>query len=158
MTRQIFQKGEQILPFQFTRKIGANYTTVAVGMVGNRRRYCRTGFDSDSLTAAQIVMNESSLSLGFAIEIISIIPYMGIVFPFAGSLMLDAYQFYFLILKETLTFLSLSNLVLQYVILGFDKSSGDTNARITSSMISGTNCVDVERFAFPNDRFRYTKL
>ena len=44
-----------------------------------------------------------------------IIPYIGVVFPFKESLFLDRYHFYFLmILKETLTFLSLSNPVLQY--------------------------------------------
>ena len=40
---------------------------------------------------------------------------MGVVFSFLGSLSLDCYHFDFLmILKETLTFLSLSNPVLQY--------------------------------------------
>ena len=43
-------------------------------------------------------------------EIIPIIPYIGVFFPFMGLLSLDRYHFNFLmILKETLTFLSLSN-------------------------------------------------
>ena len=45
-----------------------------------------------------------------------IIPYIGVVSSFMGSLSLDHYHFYFFtILKETLTFLSLSNLDLQYI-------------------------------------------
>ena len=52
----------------------------------------------------------------FAIEITPIICYIRVVFPFMGSLSLDRYRFYFLmILKETLIFLLLSNLVLQYL-------------------------------------------
>ena len=48
-----------------------------------------------------------SLLLDFAIEII---PYIGVAFPFMGWLSLDRHHFYFLmVLKETLTFLSLSN-------------------------------------------------
>ena len=48
-------------------------------------------------------------------EIIPMIPYIGVVFPFMASQWLDCYHFYFLtILKEALTFLSLINLVLQY--------------------------------------------
>ena len=44
-----------------------------------------------------------------------IIPYIGVVLPFKGSLSLDRYNFYFLmILKETLKFLLLSKPVLQY--------------------------------------------
>ena len=44
-----------------------------------------------------------------------IITCIGVVFPFVGSLSLDRYHCYLLmILKETLTFLLLSNLVLQY--------------------------------------------
>ena len=53
----------------------------------------------------------------FATEIIPIIPYIGIVFSFTGFIILDRYHFRFLmILKETLTFLSLSNPVHQYCI------------------------------------------
>ena len=64
-------------------------------------RYCTTGFDSDCLMAT--------------IEIMPIIPYMGVVYSFMGSLSLDRYHFEFLmILKETLIFLSLLNSVLQY--------------------------------------------
>ena len=45
-----------------------------------------------------------------------VMTYIGVVFSFMGSLSLDCYHFYLLmILKETLTFLSLSNPVLQYV-------------------------------------------
>ena len=41
-----------------------------------------------------------------------------------GSLSLDCYHFYFLmILKETLTFQSISNLVLQYISLWFYSTS-----------------------------------
>ena len=69
---------------------------------------CRTGFDSNSLTAAEIAAR-LSLSLEFAIEIIPIIPYIGVVFSFMGSL-----SFYFLmILKEKLTFSLLANLVIE---------------------------------------------
>ena len=54
---------------------------------------------------------KSLVLLEFAIEIIPIIPYIGVVFPFMGSLSSD--NFYFLmILKERLTFLPLSNPVL----------------------------------------------
>ena len=46
-----------------------------------------------------------------------IILYIGVVFPFKGLLLLDYHNFYFLmILKETLTILSLSNPVLQYTL------------------------------------------
>ena len=76
--------------------------------------YCRTGFDSDGLTGHENSGEKLSLSLKFAIEIISIIPFIGVVFPLMGSLSLDRYHFYFLIiLKETLTSLPLSNQVLQ---------------------------------------------
>ena len=44
-----------------------------------------------------------------------LIRYIGVVFPFMGSLPLDRHHFYFMmILEETLKFLSLSNPVLQY--------------------------------------------
>ena len=77
--------------------------------------YCRTGFNSDGLTAKTIVTRNESLSLEFAIEVTPIIPYIGVVFPFMGLLSLNCYHFYFLmILKETLTFLSLSYPVPQY--------------------------------------------
>ena len=72
--------------------------------------YCRTGFDSDGLTVAKI-------SLKSALESTFIITYIGVVFSFMGSLSLDRYHLDFLmILKEILTFLSLSNLVLHYVL------------------------------------------
>ena len=46
--------------------------------------------------------------------------YIGVVFPFMGSLSLDRYHVYFfMILKETLTFLLLSNLVLQYCVIAY---------------------------------------
>ena len=46
-----------------------------------------------------------------------ILSYIEVVFPFMGSLSLDRYHLYFLmILNETLTFLSLSNPVLQYAL------------------------------------------
>ena len=57
-----------------------------------------------------------AIVIEFAVEIIPVIPYIGVAFPFMGLLTLDHYHFYFLmIFKETLTFLSLSNLVLQYL-------------------------------------------
>ena len=86
---------------------------------------CRTGFDSDGLMAAKIAAKHY-------IEIMAIIPYIGVVFSFKGSLSLDRYRqiviirslsldhyhFYFLmILKEMPTFTSLSNTVLQYSML-----------------------------------------
>ena len=72
-------------------------------------------FDSDSLTAAEIATDYPSLSLDYTIEIVLIITYVGVVFPFVGPLSLDRCNFYFLmILKKTLTFLSLSNPVLRY--------------------------------------------
>ena len=47
-------------------------------------------------------------------EIILTIPYIGVVLPFMGAILLDRCTFhFFMILKETLTFLSPSNLVLQ---------------------------------------------
>ena len=46
-------------------------------------------------------------------EIKPIIPYIGVVFSFMGLLLLDRYNFYFLIiLKEALTFLQPSDPVL----------------------------------------------
>ena len=69
--------------------------------------YWKTGFDSDGLTGAK-----SLLSLEFTIEIIPIIPYIGVVSPFIGSLSF----FSLIILKETLTFLPLSNPVLHYIL------------------------------------------
>ena len=51
----------------------------------------------------------------FTVEIMPIILYIGVVLPFTGSLLLDRYHFDFLvILKEVITFLSISNPVLQY--------------------------------------------
>ena len=62
-------------------------------------------------------MMVKSLSLEFTMEIMPINPYIGVVFSFMGSLSLDRYHFYLLMtLKETLTYLSLRNLVLRYVI------------------------------------------
>ena len=53
--------------------------------------------------------------LKFALEITLVITDIGVVFSFMGSLSLGHYHFHFLmILKEVLTFLSLSNPVLQY--------------------------------------------
>ena len=67
--------------------------------------YCRTGFDSDSLTAAKIATNTHY---------------------FVCMLLLDCYNFYFFtLLKETLTFLSLSNLVLQYLNVEYMQVSGE---------------------------------
>ena len=81
---------------------------------GHMTQYCKTGLNSGSLTAAKVATNESSPSLDYALEIIPIIPYIGVVFPFLRSLWLLCYHFYFLMsLNETLTFLSLSNPVLQ---------------------------------------------
>ena len=75
--------------------------------------YCRTGFDSDGLTAAKIATENDCCRI--AIEIMPIVPYVGVVFSFMGLLSLDRYHVYLLmILKKTLTFLSLSNPVLQY--------------------------------------------
>ena len=49
-----------------------------------------------------------------------IIAYVGVVFSFMGSLLWHLYHFDFLVvLKETLTFLSLSNLVQQYLELQY---------------------------------------
>ena len=73
----------------------------------------RTRFDSDGVTAAKT--KKLLLSLEFAIEIKFIIRHIGVVFSFMRSLSLDCYNFDFLIiLKETLTIMSLSNPVLQY--------------------------------------------
>ena len=44
--------------------------------------YCRTGFDSDGLTAVKIATKNELLSLEFAMEITAIIPYVGVVFSF----------------------------------------------------------------------------
>ena len=55
-----------------------------------------------------------------------IIAYIGVVYPFMGSLSLDHYHFYFLmIFKEPLTFPLLSNLILQYISLTdcYDKTT-----------------------------------
>ena len=69
--------------------------------------YCRTEFGSDGLTAARIATKDA-LSLEFVTEIIPNIPYIGVVFPFMGSLSLDRNNFSFaMILTETLTFLLL---------------------------------------------------
>lgn len=66
--------------------------------------YCRTGFDKKWLLLLELV-----------IEIMPIIPCMGAVFPFVGSQSLDSYHLYFsMVSKETVTFLLLSNLALQY--------------------------------------------
>ena len=69
--------------------------------------YCRTGFDSDGLTALTIATEDYySRLVGFHQR--PYIPYIGVVLPFMGSLSLHRYDFYFLtILKKTLTFLSL---------------------------------------------------
>ena len=77
----------------------------------------RAGFDSNGVTAAKIIATEELLlSLEFAIDIMPIKPYTGVAFPFMGLLSLDCYHFDFLmILKEMLTFLLLSNLILQYI-------------------------------------------
>ena len=77
--------------------------------------YCRTRFYSDSLTTHENSDEKWLLSLEFVLEMVPIIPYIGVVFPFIGSLSLDHNHFYFLmILKKTLTFLLLSNPVLQH--------------------------------------------
>ena len=73
--------------------------------------YCR--FNGDSLTAAKIATKKLSQSLEFAIEILPILPYIGVVFSFMGLL-----SFCFLMSsKGTLTFMSLSNLILLYDII-----------------------------------------
>ena len=74
----------------------------------NEGVHCRTGSNGCK-------NNDEKLSLEFAIEITPIVPYIGVVFSSMESLSLDRYHFYFLmILKETLTFLSLSDPALQY--------------------------------------------
>ena len=56
--------------------------------------------------------------LELAIEIMIVIPYIGVVFSCMGSLSLDRYNFHFMmIVKETLTFLPISNLALQCYVL-----------------------------------------
>mgnify|MGYP001795593746 FL=1 len=52
---------------------------------GLMERCCRTGFDSDGLTATKIT-KKMSLSLEFVIEIMPIMRYIGVVFPFMGLL------------------------------------------------------------------------
>ena len=66
-------------------------------------------------------------------EILPIIPFVGVVFSFMGSLSLDHYHFYFLmVLKEMLTFLSLSNPVLQ----------NDGKERLNSTQISMSGSIN----------------
>ena len=57
---------------------------------------CRTGFDCESLTAAKNSDTNLLLLLEFTIEIMAIIPYMGVVFSFIGLLSLDLLSFLFL--------------------------------------------------------------
>ena len=78
--------------------------------------YCPTRFDSGNSDEKWL------LSLEFAIEVIPITPYIGVVFPFI-YFPLDRYHFYWsMILKETLKFLSLSNPLLEHMILWLVKS------------------------------------
>ena len=57
-----------------------------------------------------------SLLLELTVEITLIITHIGVVFSFMGPLLLDCYYFHFLMsLKKRLTFLSLSNPVLQHI-------------------------------------------
>ena len=78
-----------------------------------------------------------TLSLEFAMEIMPILPYIGVVFPFMGSLSLGCHNSYFLmILKKPLTFLLLSNPVLQYwkntgILEGL--SSGNASGTLTGT-------------------------
>ena len=53
--------------------------SVAVG-------YCRTGFDSDSLTAAKIATENDRYRWNSLKKIMPIIHYIEVVFPFMGSL------------------------------------------------------------------------
>ena len=48
--------------------------------------YCRIGFDSAGLVATEIATRNDRHHWIFAIENIPITPYMGVVFPFMGSL------------------------------------------------------------------------
>ena len=95
--------------------------------------HCRSGFDSDCKSGDEDFL----LLLESAIDIMTIILYIGVVFSFYLSL--DQYHFDFLmILKEPLTFLSLSNMVLQY---------GDHRHRfcfiIGSSSENGSNILKI---------------
>ena len=65
----------------------------------------------------KIAVKKLLIALEFAMEITPIIPYIGVVFSFMGSLSFNCCNFSFLmILKEMLIFMPLSNPVLQYVI------------------------------------------
>mgnify|MGYP001796575078 CR=1 FL=1 len=59
---------------------------LTVRIQGQNCEYCRRRFDSNSLTAVKIVTEKWLLSLEFAVEIMPIITYIGVVFPFMGSL------------------------------------------------------------------------
>ena len=63
--------------------------------------------DSGSLAVAKIATEI------IAIEITPFITYVGVVFSFMGLLSSDRYHFDFMISMETLTFLLISNLVVQ---------------------------------------------
>ena len=84
-------------------------------------RYMYTFLSTDTVgpdliapAPVKMATNHSPLSLDYAVEIILIIPYIGVVFPLMRLISLDRYHLYFLmILKSVLTFLPLSNPVLQ---------------------------------------------
>ena len=97
------------------RKLGASPQKVPITVANSKRRkvhkstYCRTGFDSDGLTAVKIAMKNdryhwNSLQKSHPLYLVQEL----------SSHLLDRHHFDFLmILKETLKFMFLSNLVLQ---------------------------------------------
>ena len=48
--------------------------------------------NSDGQTVVKIATNQSRLSLDYTIEIIPILSYIGVVFPFVGSIPLGCYH------------------------------------------------------------------
>ena len=97
--------------------------------------YCETRFDSKNSN------QKLSLSLEFTVKITPIITYVGVVFSFISILI---YFDFLMILKETLTFLSLSNPVLQYRVFVFllgQKQSNTTPISLRSLAIPGAIAI-----------------
>ena len=108
---------------------------------------CNRAWDTvepDLIATVENSDGKLSLSLKFTVKIMPIKPYTGVVFSFRGSLSSDRYHFYFLMIwKIALTFLSLSNSVLQCLKLILCFHLMNCRTGFICELISCTNFAEI---------------